>query len=109
MVQFKEGKLPKNSEDRLKYLYKFQETLRIYHNNKASQTKEGELTLKEFRKFQQGWFNERNQLICVEIAKCKSQLTEKEKESLLQDGSIKNKELYKKDKNIKIDINDIEV
>lgn len=114
-IKFKDGKLPKTSAARLKYLYRLQEQLRVFHNEKAKQIKDGKITLDEFRKFQKGWFAKRNNLICGKILECKQNLTNSEKKSLLEYdeesksyGSVKEKERFKKDKSVKIDIEDIE-
>lgn len=110
MLRFKKGILPKNNEERLRYLYKFQEQLRLFHNKKAK-----ELSLKEFRKFQQGWFRQYNNLIVGKILECKKNLNSNEKKKLLdfdnvtkEYGAIKNKEQYKKDESIEINLEDIE-
>jgi len=114
-VRFKKEKLPKTSAARLKYLYRLQEQLRLFHNKKAKQVKDKEITLDEFRKFQKGWFAKRNNLICGKILECKANLTDSQKKSLLEYdkdtdsyGAVKDKEKFKKDKDIKIDIEDIE-
>lgn len=119
MIRFKEDKLPKENKDLLKYLYRFQEFLRLFHNKKAIQMKTGEITIKVFRRFQNGWFKRRSILINNKINECKANLSKDEIKELLKIdedilekrpdalGAVKDKELYKKDKNIKIDINDI--
>lgn len=114
-IKFKEDKLPENHEDRFKYLYRLQEKLRLFHNIKGKQTKTGEITIEQFRKFQHGWFKKRNVLICKEINKCLTELTEEEKEKLLEldevtksYGKPKDKEKYKKDDTVKTNIEDIE-
>jgi len=115
MLKFKEGKLPKTPQAKLKYLYRLQELLRLYHNKKGEDVKKKKISLEEFRKFQQGWFKNRNSLICGKILECKNSLTESQKESLLEYdeeakayGAVKDKDKFKKDKKVQINIDDIE-
>ena len=70
-MKFKEGILPRLYKDRIEYLYRFQELLRLYHNKKGKDFSDGKIEEKEFRNFQSNWFNPRNNLICVELNKCK--------------------------------------
>jgi len=70
-VKFKEGTLPPLYKNRIEYLYKFQELLRLYHNKKGEDFRDGKITEKEFKDFQSNWFNPRNNLLCLEINKCK--------------------------------------
>ena len=69
--QIKTTKLPKNTSDRLKYLYRLQEKLRLFHNKKGEQCRNGDMSMKEFRIFQNMWFEPRNILICTLINECK--------------------------------------
>jgi len=114
-MRFKTDSLPKTPETKLKYLYRLQEKLRIFHNEKARQLKNGKITEEEFRKFQKGWFKKRNNLVVGEIIKCKTNLTKSQKEQLLEYnektntfGAVKNKEQYKQDIKTKVSIDDIE-
>ncbi len=114
-MRFKIDSLPKTPEAKLKYLYRLQEKLRLFHNEKAKQFKNGDITEKEFRKFQQGWFKKRNSLISGKIVECKKSLTESQKKQLLEYdkdtesyGAVKKKEEYKSNKNTKVNIEDIE-
>ena len=68
---FKEGNLPRLYKDRIEYLYRFQELLRLYHNKKGQEFRDGKITEKEFKEFQSNWFDPRNNLLCAEINKCK--------------------------------------
>jgi len=70
-MKFKEGSLPYLYKDRIEYLYRFQELLRLYHNKKGLDFRDGKITEEEFRNFQSTWFNPRNNLVCAEINKCK--------------------------------------
>ena len=103
-----------DKEKRFKYLYRLQEKLRLYHNLKGTQARNGVITMEEFRYFQNGWIKDRNKLICKHINKCKDSLTEEEKEKLLDKthedswSGVKDKEKYKKNNNTIADISDIE-
>lgn len=99
MMKFKKDSLPTNIKDRLKYLYRFQETLRLFHNVQGKKFRDGKMTETEFRRFQKEWFGNRNQLICTEIHRCMARISEVEREQC---------KLARKDKGIDIDISDIE-
>ena len=75
IVKFKSGKLPTNIADRLKYLYRLQEKLRVYHNAYGKKYRDGIITLEELREFQITWFDPRNLLLCRKINGCKDSLT----------------------------------
>lgn len=70
-MKFKDGALPEKITDRIKYLYRFQELLRLYHNTKSAELRDGKITEKTFRNFQSNWFNPRNNLLCAKINECK--------------------------------------
>lgn len=75
-VEFKMGKLPKDEVDKLKYLYRLKEILRLYHNEQSKNYKDGKITLAAFRKFQKTWFKPRNFLVCETINNCKNAMVE---------------------------------
>jgi hypothetical protein len=87
MMKFKEGKLPEDPLERYKYLCRFRELLKLYHNKKGQ-----EMLLEEFREFQKNWFDPRNDLICEEINACLPLLKKK----------------YYDDDKVQVDITDIE-
>jgi len=88
MLKFKKDALPEKLSDRIEYLYRFQECLRVYHNVKAKELKDGKITKKQFKDFQSNWFIPRDDLICAEILICRK--------------------VFKNDTAIDIDIDDIE-
>lgn len=73
-VEFKTGKLPTNKVEKIKYLYRLQEKLRLRHNMEAAKYKAGQITLAEFRVFQNTWYEPRSMLISDAICKNKSEL-----------------------------------
>lgn len=77
MVKFKEGRLPLLMKDRIEYLFRYNEILKLYHNKIGQKYKDGKITLTEFREFQNEWFEPRFQLISTEINKCKSNFAAK--------------------------------
>ena len=87
-MKFKQGVLPTDLSERIKYLYRFQELLRIYHNTKAQELKDGKIKESTFRRFQRNWFEPRNFLLCKEINNCK--------------------ELFKEDDTVQVKIEDME-
>ena len=68
---FKAGKLPTINGDRIAYLYSLQEKLKLHHNKKGEDYRNGKITEQEFRDYQKTWFNDRSLFICEEINKCK--------------------------------------
>lgn len=70
-MKFKAGTLPHLYKDRVEYLYRFQEVLRLFHNKKARDYRDGKITLMQFRILQEGWFEPRNHFLCIELNKCK--------------------------------------
>jgi hypothetical protein len=70
-MKFKEGTLPHLIKDRIEYLYRFHELLRLFHNQKAQEYKNGKITLDQFRYFQRGWYEPRSHLIIIEITHCR--------------------------------------
>lgn len=86
-MKFKEGALPEDLLERLKYLYRLKEGLRLLHNKKAK-----ELELSKFREFQEKWFIPRDNLLANEIPSCIAKL----------------KKQYGEDSKIVVDIEDIE-
>ena len=74
-IDFKVGKLPVNAADRIKYLYRLQEKLRLYHNLYGKKYRDGIITLEELRQFQDTWFAPRSMLICESINECKQMLS----------------------------------
>lgn len=111
-MKFKTGKLPQDDKERLKYLYKFQEMLRLFHNQKGQEFEDGKITEREFRSFQNGWFDKRNLLICQEINKCTNKIPEfiadKKIPPLEKTDIRKEYREARKDISIIIDITDIE-
>lgn len=111
-MKFKKGILPTKYEDRLKYLYRLQELLRLYHNKKGKDFRDDKIDKKNFRHFQRTWFDKRNLLICKEINNCRKYIPEFEEEKDLPiDKQGKIGALYKlakTDKNIVANIVDIE-
>ena len=112
-MKFKTGKLAPDFKVRIKYLYRFQEMLRLYHNQKGKEFREGKITEKAFRNFQNGWFNRRNLLICQEINKCKDHIPEIVAERKIPPlertiNACEKYEVAKDDKKIIINITDIE-
>ena len=112
MMKFKSGTLPRYYKDRIKYLYRFQELLRLFHNQKGKDFRDGKITEEEFRTFQEGWFKKRNLLICRELNKCKQSMQEfKAIKKLSLDERCSTDAPYKeaqKDSTIHIEITDIE-
>lgn len=111
-MKFKENSLPVNLKDRLKYLYRFQEMLRLFHNVKGTAFRNGKMSEVEFRQFQKGWFGERNQLLCQEINKCKAAIPEIVEDYKLavekQKDVIDTYKAAKHDEKIHVNITDIE-
>jgi len=73
-MKINENILPENEKDKIAYLYRLQEKLRLYHNIKAQDYADGEITLEEFRTFQKEWFEPRNYFICELLNECKENL-----------------------------------
>ena len=112
-MKFKTGKLPQDNEEKLRYLYRFQELLRLFHNQKGKEFREGKITEHTFRKFQRGWFEKRNFLLCKEIDKCKDKIPEIVAERKIPPwertkNACAKYEASEHDKTIVIDITDIE-
>jgi len=84
-MKFKKDSLPEDTKDRIEYLYKFQEALRLFHNEKAKDFKAGRMTKAKFRRFQDEWFNPRNSLLCAKINECKERLKQSEVEVNIED------------------------
>ena len=111
-MKFKDGKLPHDYEDRLRYLCKLQETFRLYHNRKGKKFRDGKITEKEFRDFQNGWYNSCNLLICKETNKCQSKMSDfvaNSKKPLHEQIDVFGPyDLSKYDESIIVNISDIE-
>lgn len=111
-MKFKEGTLPVDPKEKLKYLYRFQEMLILFHNLKGKDFRNGKMTEKQFRNFQKGWVRNRKLLICAEINKCKEEIPEivaEKKLSIEERGkTIELYKLSKNDKKIHVNITDIE-
>ena len=110
-MNFKNGILPISYEDRLRYLYRLQELLRLEHNRKGQEYRDGKIDMKNFRHFQNNWFEERSLLICKEINKCRENILDfKEAKLVSSEEHGKVGMLYKlssKDKTILASIEDM--
>jgi len=108
-VRFKNDKLPEVHEERIRYLYRFQEVLRLVHNKKGKDFREGKISEEEFRNFQADWFKKRNTLISREICKCRENLPQDfNKINYDNDKWINPYKAGKKDTTIIVHIDDIE-
>ena len=111
-MRFKKGALPIDLKERLKYLFRFQEMLRLFHNKKSRQFHDKKMTEDDFRRFQKGWCKKRELLLCQEINKCKDTISELAVDNKLpieeQKDIILIYKAAKNDKKIYIDITDIE-
>ncbi len=111
-MKFKKDALPIDPKERLKYLYRFQEMLRLFHNEKGKDFHTGKMTEKAFRDFQHEWVRNRKLLICAEINKCKELIPEivAEKTLALEERgkTLAIYKLAKDDEKILINITDIE-
>ncbi len=76
IIQFKAGKLPEDMAERLQYLYRLQEKLKLAHNIQGERYRNSEITLEEFRLYQDSWFEPRSILLSTEMNKCKVSLQE---------------------------------
>jgi len=50
--------------------------LRLFHNIKGQDFRDGKMTKNEFRYFQNDWIRKRTQLICEKINECREQISE---------------------------------
>ena len=111
-MRFKKDTLPTDAEERLKYLYKYQETLRIFHNKIGERYLGNKISKIKFSQFQKEWFRKRNHLLSIEINKCKSQIPEIElSKELTTDercGIMQKYKAAKDDKKIIVNIKDME-
>lgn len=110
MIRLKESLLPLDNEERLKYLFRLQELLRLLHNKKGQQYNDKKITEYQWKRFTQ-WFQKRNLIISKAINKCTKNiksiqdyfnLTDEEQEKA--DNPIFVYKLHKKNKDININI-----
>jgi len=111
---FKIGILPSDPEDRIKYLYRLEELLKIYFNKKGQEYKEGKLDAGQFRYFKDKWFYPRSIAINKEINRCRknikafqdyyklSEEQQKEIEDDLEKNPLRKYKLAKKDTTIEV-------
>ena len=62
------------NEDKLKYLYRVVELLRLEHNEEGRKCREGEISESQFREYQKNSWEPRNQALFFEINKLKEKL-----------------------------------
>lgn len=70
-TEFKPGVLPADYAERTKYLYRMQELLRLEHNDKGQQYKDGKITLEQWDNYRNLQFTPKSDLIINEILKCR--------------------------------------
>lgn len=85
MVKFKEGKLPNKLKDRIKYLYRILKLLELYHNFMGEKVSNGEITLEEFRIFQNEYVEPRRKLIIKSAVYCRVGFAEEDDGESLED------------------------
>jgi len=61
-------------EDKLRFLYRAVELLRLEHNEEGRKCREGEISESQFREYQKNSFEPRNQALFFEINKLKEKL-----------------------------------
>lgn len=66
----------KSNKDRYAFLYRLEELLKLEHNSKGTEFREGKITEKEWEFFKDVGFNPRSQLISNEISKYRKLLRE---------------------------------
>lgn len=85
-------KIPKTlttNQDKLKYLYRVVELLRLEHNEKGKDFREGKMSEKDFRAYQKYDFEPRNQIVFFEINNILEAEGVTKKESMLAEPTAK--------------------
>ncbi len=62
------------NQDKLKFLYRAMELLRLEHNERGKMFREGKISEKEFRDYQNGEFNQKTEKIFAELNPLKEKL-----------------------------------
>jgi hypothetical protein len=88
-------KIISGNSDRIKYLYRMLELLRLEHNAKGKLFKEGKLSETEFRTYQQGEFRDKSDKIFAELNPLKEKMgmfeLDSPKKQLKYDGKAETK------------------
>lgn len=74
MNKMKIPQIIQTNEDRVKYLYRVLELLRLEHNKKGQEFREGKITEKEFREYQKGEHREKTAKIFADLNPIKDKL-----------------------------------
>lgn len=109
-LKFKKNKLPTDYKERLRYLYRVQELLRLHHNEVGKNFKtDSKIKKEQFRDFQRRWFMIRSSLICTEMGKCMRNLPKDFNPENYDDDDWENPyKVGKTDKTIIANLDDIE-
>jgi len=73
---FISGKLPSNKKERITYLYRMLGMLTEQHNQKGKDFRDGKISEKEFRKYQDGWHARCSDLLCDKICEVRTSIQE---------------------------------